>query len=138
MGYDQPRSLGPGAFGGTICVPIFQAFMEEAVKLYGGTEFTVPPGGYYQKIDRFTGAKLPANATGDNVISEYFREGEEVLFGLDALVDGGFAMGSNLPLFAAGEVDRVQRTDTVTTSDGSVKAIPKKADFGTVSSGGLY
>ena len=27
---------------------------------------------------------------------------------------------------------------TVTTSDGSVKAVPNKADFGTLSSGGLY
>ena len=138
LGYDQPRSLGPGAFGGTLCVPIFQEFMEEAVKTYGGTKFKVPPGGYFQKIDRFTGAKLGPEATGPNVISEYFREGEEVLFGLDALVDGGFAMGENLPLFAYGETDGGEQVDTVTTSDGSVKSVPKKADFGTLSSGGLY
>lgn len=139
MGFDQPRSLGAGAFGGTLCVPIFQEFMAEAVKKYGGTKFKLPPGGYFQKIDRFTGAKLGPDATGDNVISEYFREGEEVLFGLDALVDGGFAMGSNLPLFAYGETDGgVEQVDTVTTSDGSTKSVPKKADFGTLSSGGLY
>jgi penicillin-binding protein 1A len=137
MGFDQPRSLGEGAFGGTLCVPIFQEFMKEAVATYGGTEFAVPPGGYFQKIDRFTGAKLPADATGDNVISEYFREGEEVLFGLDALVDGGFAMGSDLPLFAAGETES-DLVDTVTTSDGQQKSVPKKANFGTLSSGGLY
>jgi penicillin-binding protein 1A len=139
MGFDQPRSLGAGAFGGTLCVPIFQEFMAEAVKKYGGTKFKLPPGGYFQKIDRFTGAKLGPDATGDNVISEYFREGEEVLFGLDALVDGGFAMGSNLPLFAYGETDSgTEQVDTVTTSDGSTKSVPKKADFGTLSSGGLY
>ncbi len=141
MGYDQPRTLGPGAFGGTLCVPIFKEFMDEAIKTYGGTEFKVPPGGYFQKIDRFTGAKLPPEATGANVISEYFREGEEVLFGLDALVDGGFGMGSNLPLFAPGETDQggtAEQVDTVTTSDGQTKAVPKKADFGTLSSGGLY
>lgn len=137
MGFDQPRSLGEGAFGGTLCVPIFQEFMKEVVAKYGGTEFAVPPGGYFQKIDRFSGAKLPADATGPNVISEYFREGEEVLFGLDAMVDGGFAMGSNLPLFAAGETD-AGGSDTVTTSDGQQKSVPKKANFGTLSSGGLY
>ena len=137
MGFDQPRSLGEGAFGGTLCVPIFQEFMKEAVATYGGTEFAVPHGGYFQKIDRFTGAKLPADATGDNVISEYFREGVEVLFGLDALVDGGFAMGSDLPLFAAGETE-ADLVDTVTTSDGQQKSVPKKANFGTLSSGGLY
>ena len=137
MGFDQPRSLGEGAFGGTLCVPIFQEFMKEAVKRYGGSTFKVPPGGYFQNIDRFSGAKLPEGASGDNVIAEYFREGEEVVFGLEALVDGGFTMGSNLPLFAYGENEGLG-SDTVTTSDGQTKAVPKKADFGTLSSGGLY
>ena len=138
MGFDQPRSLGEGAYGGTLCVPIFQEFMKEAVKRYGGSQFKVPPGGYFQNIDRFSGAKLPDGATGDNVIAEYFREGEDVMFGLDALVDGGFTMGANLPLFAYGENDGIGGADTVTTSDGQTKSVPKKADFGTLSSGGLY
>jgi penicillin-binding protein 1A len=46
-------------------------------------------------------------------------------------------MGSNLPLFAAGETD-AGGSDTVTTSDGQQKSVPKKANFGTLSSGGLY
>ena len=138
MGYDQPRSLGEGAYGGTLCVPIFQEFMKEAVKRYGGTAFKVPPGGYFLNIDRFSGAKLPEDATGDNVIAEYFRDGEDPTFGLDALVDGGFTMGANLPLFVNGEADGGLQVDNVTTSDGQTKAVPKKADFGTLSSGGLY
>ena len=133
MGFDQPRSLGEGAFGGTLCVPVFQEFMREAVKTYGGTDFKVPPGGYFLKIDRFTGAHLADNASGDNVVSEYFREGEEPVFGLAAVIDGGFAMGSNLPLFANGEIDGGAAADTVVTSDGSTKKVPKKADFGTLS-----
>ena len=137
MGYDTPRTLGPGAFGGTLCVPIFQAFMEEVVKKRGGTEFKVPPGGYFLNIDRYTGARLGEDATGPNVQREYFRDGEEPVFGLGALVDGGFGMGENLPLFAVGEND-AGGTESVTTSDGSQKAVPKKADFGTLSSGGLY
>ena len=72
------------------------------------------------------------------MIAEYFREGEDVMFGLDALVDGGFTMGANLPLFAYGENDGIGGADTVTTSDGQTKSVPKKADFGTLSSGGLY
>ncbi|MGV8952018.1 MAG: penicillin-binding protein 1A [Cypionkella sp.] len=138
MGFDQPRSLGPGAFGGTLCVPIFQEFMKEVVKRRGGTKFKVPPGGYFQKIDRFTGAPLPDGSTGSNVIDEYFREGEDPLLALGTIVDGGFAMGSNLPLFAVGEVDGGGQVDTITTSDGKQKSVPKKADFGTLSSGGLY
>ena len=86
------------------------------------------------KIDRFTGVRLPEDATGPNVISEYFREGQDSAFdGL--LVDGGFGMGENLPLFTVGETDG---GSAVTTSTGQTKVIPKKADFGTVSSGGLY
>ena len=139
IGFDQPRTLGESAFGGTLCVPVFQDFMEDAIKNYGGGEFKVPPGGYFRKIDRFTGQPLPDNASGDNVVSEYFREGEEALVGLGLVVDGGFAMGENLPLFAYGEGEGGgDQGTTVTNSEGQQVVVPKKADFGTVSSGGLY
>ncbi len=135
IGYDQPRSLG-GASGGHTCAPVFEQFMKVAVERYGGTRFPVPPGGYFQKVDRFTGIVLPPEAEGPNVVSEYFREGEDPMAALGVLVDGGFAMGENLPLFAYGETE--DGAVTVTTSDGQTKEIPKKADFGTLSSGGLY
>jgi len=137
IGYDQPKSLG-NVSGGGFCGPVFERFMKVAIKKYGGTKFKVPPGGYFVKIDRFTGARLSDDATGDYVVSEYFREGEEVVFGIGAMVDGGFEMGQNLPLFAYGESDDNQGAATVTTATGETKVIPKKADFGTVSSGGLY
>jgi penicillin-binding protein 1A len=138
MGYDQPRSLGPGAFGGTLCVPIFQEFMAEAIKRFGGTQFAVPEGGYFQKVDRFSGARLPDDASGDTVVSEFFHLGEDGIAGIDYVVDGGFGMGENLPLFSAGESDFFGGSDVMTTSDGTTKAVPRKADFGTLSSGGLY
>ena len=138
IGFDQPRTLGERAFGGTLCVPVFQDFMEDAIAKFGGTEFRVPPGGYFIKIDRFTGQQLPPDATGDNVVAEYFRDGESPVFGLGAMVDGGFAMGENLPLFAYGEGEGGGASTTVTNSDGEAVVVPKKADFGTVSSGGLY
>ena len=137
IGFDNPKSLGSVSGGGT-CGPVFERFMKVAIKKYGGTKFKVPPGGYFVNIDRFTGAKLPDGVTGDNVVAEYFREGEEPIFGLGALVDGGFEMGQNLPLFAYGETDSETGASTVTTATGETKVIPKKADFGTVSSGGLY
>ena len=138
MGYDQPRSLGRGAYGGTLCVPVFNAFMQEAVKKTGGSEFKVPPGGHFIKINRFTGERLPDDVSGDFVQAEFFRDGEIPIFGIGALVDGGFAMGQNLPLFAYGEVGGDEGGTSVTTSTGETKIIPKKADFGTLSSGGLY
>ena len=134
IGYDNPRTLGGKATGGGLCGPVFESFMRTAIKKYGGAEFKVPPGGYFAKIDRFTGARLPEDASGPNVISEYFREGQDSAFD-GMMVDGGFAMGENLPLFAAGETDGGAQ---VTTADGETKVIPKKADFGTLSSGGLY
>ncbi len=137
MGYDQPRTLGQGAYGGTLCVPVFQRFMEQAIKKYGGSQFRVPPGGHFIKINRFTGERLSDDAAGDFVQAEYFRDGVEPVFGIGAMVDGGFAMGQNLPLYAYGETGGDEGT-TVTTSTGDKAVIPKKADFGTVSSGGLY
>lgn len=136
MGHDQPRTLGASAYGGTLCVPVFQAFMEEAVKKYGGTAFRVPPGGHFIKIDRFTGARLADDASGENVVAEYFRDGFAEVFGLAAMIDGGFAMGANLPLFAHGETEEADTA--ITTSTGEQRVIPPKADFGTLSSGGLY
>ena len=132
MGHDTPRPLGRGSFGGTMCGPVFAEFMKEAVKKYGGGAFQVPEGGRFIKIDRFTGERLPDDASGEYVVAEFFRDGEEPLFGIT--FDGGFAMGANLPLF-----DEVQEITTeVTTSTGKKAVVGPKASFGTVSSGGLY
>ena len=132
IGHDRPRPLGRGAYGGTTCGPVFQEFMTEAIKKYGGGKFRVPPGGHFIKIDRYTGARLPNDAGGASVVAEYFRDGEEPVFGIT--FDGGFAMGSNLPLF-----DEVHSSGhEVTTSSGETTVVGPKATFGTMSSGGLY
>ncbi len=133
IGYDQPRPLGRGASGGGMCGPVFQEFMKKATEKYGGGPFAVPPGGRFIKIDRFTGSPLPDDASGDYVVAEYFRDGEEPVFGV--MFDGGFAMGSNLPLVQEAQ-ERAGRQ--VTTSTGQTATVGPKADFGTVSSGGLY
>ena len=143
IGHDQPRSLGRGASGGGMCGPVFNEFMSEAIKTYGAGPFEVPPGGYFVKIDRFSGARLPDDAVGDFVVSEYFREGEEPLFGMLAVVDGGFGMASDLPLFARGEGEvegqlPVPEDQRVQTSTGEAVVVPGRATFGTLSSGGLY
>ena len=133
IGYDEPRGLGRGASGGGFCGPVFQRFMEKAVKKYGGGPFRIPPGGHFIKIDRFTGARLSDDASGENVVAEYFRDGEEPLFGIS--FDGGFAMGANLPLF---DEARQNGGTEVTTSTGRRAVVGPKANFGTLSSGGLY
>jgi penicillin-binding protein 1A len=116
---------------------VFTRFMEEAVEKYGAGEFTVPPCGRFIKIDRFSGNRLPDDATGDHVVAEYFREGEEPVFGVGAMVDGGFAMSADLPLFARGETDDRPAREVV-TSTGERARIAPKASFGSMSAGGLY
>ncbi|MDQ7071857.1 MAG: PBP1A family penicillin-binding protein [Rhodobacterales bacterium] len=132
MGFDQPRPMGRGAYGGTMCGPVFQQFMKVATKKFGAGDFTLPPGGRFINIDRFSGARLSDDARGDYVVAEYFRDGEEPIFGIT--FDGGFIMGSNLPLFDNVEAGARQ----VTTSDGQTTTVGPKATFGTLSSGGLY
>jgi membrane peptidoglycan carboxypeptidase len=119
IGYDQPRTLATAPRAAASAARCSRISWKTAIKKYGGAEFRVPPGGYFIKIDRFTGQPLPDDATsGDNVVAEYFRDGEEALFGLGVMVDGGFAMGENLPLFAYGEGEGGgDQGTTVTNSD---------------------
>ncbi|WP_308917316.1 PBP1A family penicillin-binding protein [Jannaschia sp. LMIT008] len=139
IGFDRPRNLGRGASGGGTCGPVFDDFMEEAIAKYGGGPFEVPPGGYFQNIDRYSGARLPADASGDHVVAEYFREGADLFAGLGAglVIDGGFAMAGDLPLYGRGE-DAADEGTQVQTSTGDRVVVPPRATFGTLSSGGLY
>ncbi len=132
IGYDRPRPMGRGAYGGTMCGPVFQSFMEKAVEKYGGGPFEVPPGGHFIKIDRFTGARLPDDASGQYVVAEYFRDGVDGF--IDRIYDGGFAIGSDLPLF-----EEAQRAGvTVQTSTGQTITVGPKASQGDLQGGGLY
>ncbi|EKE45135.1 penicillin-binding protein 1A [Oceaniovalibus guishaninsula JLT2003] len=132
IGYDRPRPMGRSGSGGGLCAPVFNSFMKAATAKYGGGPFRIPPGGRFINIDRFTGARLSDDATGDNVVAEYFRLGEEPLFGV--AYDGGFAMGANLPLYQqSGGAQQVR------SGGGGTAVIPgRKATFGSMSSGGLY
>ena len=91
----------------------------------------MPPGGHFINIDRFTGAQLPEGASGDNVQAEYFREGEEPVFGLGRAGRWRLWHGARTCRCSpAGESDATA-TMAVTTSDGQTKVVPKKANFGT-------
>ncbi len=131
IGYDRPRPMGRGAYGGTLCGPVFQSFMEKAVEKYGGGPFEVPPGGHFIKIDRFSGARLPEDASGEYVVAEYFRDGVDGF--IDRIYDGGFAMGSDLPLFEEASSGR-----QVTTSTGDTITVGPNASQGDLQGGGLY
>ena len=132
IGHDTPRSLGRGASGGGLCGAVFQAFMTDAIERFGGGPFNVPDECQFIKIDRYTGARLPDGASGENVIAECFRAGEEPVFGI--MFDGGYAMAADLPL-----VDEIpEEARRVITSTGGTATVGPKASFGSLSSGGLY
>ncbi len=138
IGFDTPRPMGRGAYGGTLCGPVFTDFMKVALE---GAEpesfrFKAPPGTVFVKIDRFTGQRLPNSASGQYVVAELFRAGEEpIVGGFGSYIDGGYAMGSDLPLFdQAGGNDQVREV----VVGGQKKMIPSKPAFGVLSSGGLY
>ncbi len=140
IGYDQPESLGRGASGGGMCGPVFQRFMLEAIEEYGSGEFPVPEGGQFYPIDRYSGARLPEGASGEHVVYELFRAGEAPFEGLLSVIDGGWAMSSDIPIYGRGDEDNGGggQGALVETSDGDTARVPTATGFGTLSSGGLY
>jgi penicillin-binding protein 1A len=58
IGYDQPRSLGGYAQGGTLAAPIFKQFAREALKDMPIVPFRAAPGIRMVRIDRRSGKKV--------------------------------------------------------------------------------
>lgn len=58
IGYDQPRSMGGYAQGGTIAAPIFRQFAQVAMKDMPIVPFKVAPGIRMVTIDRRSGRKI--------------------------------------------------------------------------------
>lgn len=132
IGHDIPRPMGKRSGGGSMCGPVFNEFMSAITEIYGGADFVIPEGGKFIKIDRYSGERLSDDAQGENVVSEFFRDGEEPKFGLT--FDGGFAMGSNFTLIKPGESGLRE----IKTSTGDTVLVAPKATLGTLSAGGLY
>ena len=132
IGHDIPRPMGKRSGGGSMCGPVFNEFMSTITEIYGGADFVIPEDGKFIKIDRYSGERLSDDAEGENVVSEFFRDGEEPKFGLT--FDGGFAMGSNFTLIKPGESGLRE----IKTSTGDTVLVAPKATLGTLSAGGLY
>ena len=73
MGFDTPRPMGKGMTGGGLAAPVFQNFMEEAMKGVPPVEFKVPEGMTLIAINRKTGMK--SSGKGPDVIDEAFKPG---------------------------------------------------------------
>ncbi len=77
LGYDEPRSLGGGAAGGTMAAPIFRGFAIEALRGQAPTPFIAPNGVRMVRIERRSGRRVfgsfPTNAAQSAVIWEAFK-----------------------------------------------------------------
>ena len=89
VGFDNYTPLGKKEFGGTAALPIWIAFMREALQDSPDVERELPPGIVHVKIDPDTG--LLATPGQRNAIFEYFREehvpqqgSEDALPGVDS------------------------------------------------------
>jgi penicillin-binding protein 1A len=135
IGFDIPKPMGRGAYGGSLCGPVFSEFMQVALEMFPTVEHDVPAGSVFIKIDRFSGIRLGDEEDGDYVVSELFRIGNEPTYGeYGEFVDGGFVMGRDLLFFDRGEEELFE---TVIVG-GETVIIPPKPTFGGLSSGGLY
>lgn len=86
VGFDRPRTLGPGEQGGSAAAPIFQNFMERALKGVPAVPFRVPPGLRLVRVDRATGAL--AGPGDSNSLMEAFKPGTEPTVDGPAYISG--------------------------------------------------
>ncbi|MGO7592764.1 penicillin-binding protein 1A [Rhizobium leguminosarum] len=73
MGFDTPAPLGRGGTGGVLSAPIFNEFMQAAVKDTPESKFVIPSGMNLISIDRKTG--MAAGDGNPNTIIEAFKPG---------------------------------------------------------------
>jgi penicillin-binding protein 1A len=90
IGYDTPKDMGKRETGSSVSVPVFKAFMAEALQGKPNIQFRVPPGVRLVRVQAETGEL--ARPGDRNVILEAFRPGTEPQAGERAAVlDGSMA-----------------------------------------------
>lgn len=100
LGYDQPRSLGGYAQGGTIAAPIFKQVVQSTRPRWSPKPFVAPKGIYMVRIDRVSGKRVldgaPTSDPKSAIIWEAFKAESEARAGpgsaeltkqRDALID---------------------------------------------------
>ena len=144
IGFDTPTPMGRGAYGGTLCGPVFRDFMAQAMESRAPGRFHEPDGRdtVVVKIDRDTGERLPDDATGPHVTTQVFRAGTE-----PALNETGEALMADAALFDGSaetlpyEVNQERRDFDRGDGSGPESASPAPpsppSDQG-LDSGGLY
>jgi penicillin-binding protein 1A len=72
FGYDQPKPLGPKKAGGTVCCPVWKAFMEKALQFYPESEFPVPEGSVRLRMCMTSGRAATKGCPGQTVVNQVY------------------------------------------------------------------
>ncbi len=104
VGFDQPAPLGAGESGSSAALPIFGAFMAEALAGQDVPPFRIPPDASLVWVDRGSGRP---SGPGAGSVLEAFRRGTEPGFTTDLLepdygAEGGLANRDLAPLTGTG------------------------------------
>jgi penicillin-binding protein 1A len=97
IGFDNPRPMGEGAFGGTLCAPMVAEFVKAAYADRESGDFAVPENVEIVSVDRWSGQP----SSGDGAVTEVFRAGYGPGAGLGDVVigDGDFFFdGGDFPV----------------------------------------
>jgi penicillin-binding protein 1A len=79
IGFDRPRTITPGAAGGSLAAPIWAQMVAQAGVGTGGVPWTPPPGVQSAEMDRVTGRIAATETPPEARYTEYFLAGTEPL-----------------------------------------------------------
>jgi penicillin-binding protein 2D len=79
LGFDRPRTITPGAAGGSLAAPIWAQMVSQAGVGTGGVPWTAPDGVLPVELDRVTGRIADPESAPETRYTEYFLGGTEPL-----------------------------------------------------------
>jgi penicillin-binding protein 1A len=79
LGFDRPRTITPGAAGGSLAAPIWAQMVSRAGAGTGGVPWTAPDGVLSVELDRGTGRIADPESPPETRYTEYFLAGTEPL-----------------------------------------------------------
>jgi penicillin-binding protein 1A len=77
LGFDNPRAIAPGAFGGTLAAPVWGRMIASWYQGRPASAFSTPGGLLSLEMDRSTGAPADSLTPPDRRYTEYFLPGTE-------------------------------------------------------------
>jgi penicillin-binding protein 2D len=78
VGFDKPKTIMPGAAGGTLAAPIWGAMMARYYANHAAGDWDAPPDVVIADLDRATGALADSTTPDDRRYTEYFVPGTEL------------------------------------------------------------